>query len=233
MDDPGPAALLATLLLGDGRFPAGAHAHSLGLEAAVNADLVRDLDDLTRWLDGQLHTTWTVDVAVALHAHALAGSAAPAEAWRRLDGEVTARTTSPELRAVSRQLGRQLLRAATRAWPSAALAELQDLHPDGPHVAVVQGAAGAAAGLDAGATAAVVLHGAAQLATSAAVRLLGLDPYAVVGMLADLGPVLASVATVSVAAVGDDPRRLPAVGAPATDLLLARHATADGRLFAS
>jgi urease accessory protein len=229
----GPAALLATLLLGDGRFPAGAHAHSLGLEAAVGADLVRDLDDLARWLEGQLHTTWTVDVAVALHAHVLAGEVVPAAAWWGLDVEVTARATSPQLRAVSRQLGRQLLRAAARAWPSAVLAELQDLHPDGPHVAVVQGAAGAAAGIGADATAAVVLHGAAQLATSAAVRLLGLDPYAVVGMLADLGPELASVASVQVAAVGDDPCRLPAVGAPATDLLLARHATADGRLFAS
>jgi urease accessory protein len=233
MGTPGPAVLLATLLLGDGRFPAGTHAHSLGLEAAVGADLVRDLDDLTRWLDGQLHTTWTVDVAVALHAHTLAVGAASAEAWRRLDVEVTARTTSPQLRTVSRRLGRQLLRAVGRAWPSAALVELQDLHPSGPHVAVVQGAAGAAAGIGAEATATVVLHGAAQLATSAAVRLLGLDPYAVVGTLADLGPELASVASAGLAAVGDDPSDLPAVGAPTTDLLLARHATADGRLFAS
>jgi urease accessory protein len=67
-------------------------------------------------------------------------------AWRTLDAEVTARTTSPLLREVSRQLGRQLLRAASRTWPSAALASLPDVHPDGPHVAVVQGAAARAPG---------------------------------------------------------------------------------------
>lgn len=226
------ASLLAALLLGDGRFPAGAHAHSLGLEAAVGAGLVTDLDDLARWIDGQRHTTWRLDAAVAVHAHHLAVAAAPRDAWDRLDVEVTARTTSPQLREVSRRLGRQLLRTVARTWPATSLVVLAD-HPDGPHVAVVQGAAGAAAALDATATVAVVLHGAVQLATSAAVRLLGLDPYAVVALVADLGPAFAADVERAVVAGARDPSALPAAGAPMTDVLLARHEVADGRLFAS
>jgi urease accessory protein len=227
------AVVLPALLLGDGRFPSGAHAHSLGLETAVGTGLVGDLADLSRWVEGQLGTTWRLDAAVAVLAARFAGGGvADASAWHRLDLEVTARTTSPELRRVSRQLGRQLLRAVGRTWPSAALAILPEVHPDGPHVTVVQGVAAAAAGLDAATTAAVTVHGSVQLATSAAVRLLGLDPYAVVGLVADLGPRLEALCH-DAAATSDDPATLPSAGAPMTDLLLAHHAVADGRLFAS
>ncbi|MTV27428.1 urease accessory protein UreF [Nitriliruptoraceae bacterium ZYF776] len=235
--DPLPAAdaraTFALLLLGDGRFPSGAHAHSLGIEAAVAAGLVDDLDGLQRWIDGHLHTTWRLDAAVAVHAHRLVGAGAPPAAFDHLDVEVTARTTSPELRAASRQLGRQLLRAASRTWPAPALAALGGRHPDGPHVAVVQGVAAAVAGLSAADAATVVLHGAVQLASSAALRLLGLDPYAIVAAVADLAPALAAVVAEVVAAAGGDAADLPAAGAPRTDLLLAVHATADGRLFTS
>jgi urease accessory protein len=227
------AATFAALLLGDGRFPSGAHAHSLGVEAAVRAGLVSDLHDLGGWVEGHLHTTWRTDTAATVLAHRWASRPTAPEAWDRLDAEVTARTTSPQLRAASRQLGRQLLRAAARTWPSATSATLTDRHAGGPHVAVVQGVAGAAAGLDATTAAAVALHGSLQVAVSAGVRLLGLDPYAVVAAVADLAPRAAAVVDDAVAAGPDDPADLPALGAPMTDLLLAAHATADGRLFTS
>jgi urease accessory protein len=228
------ARTLATLLLGDGRLPSGVHAHSTGLEAAAGAGLVRDLDDLAAWVAGNLATGWRLDAAVAVHARALALAGASAGAWADLDAEVTARLTSPQLRDVSRRLGRQLLRVAGRTWPSAALAAFVATHPDGPHVAVVQGAAAASAGLTATQTAAVTVHGAVQGATSAAVRLLGLDPYAVTGLVADLGPRLAALCDEVVdRADHGDPAALPAAGAPMLDVLLAHHAVADGRLFAS
>ena len=229
----GAVAAMAMLALGDGRFPSGAHAHSLGLEAAATAGLVRDIDDLAAWVDGHLGTTWRTDAAVACLAARLATTSATPAAWTRLDDEVTARTTSPQLREASRRLGRQLLRSAGRTWPSAALASVADVHADGPHVAVVQGVLGAAAGLSGTAVAGVVLHGSVQLATSAAVRLLGLDPYAVAGLTADLVPRLAAVAREVAAATADDPALLPAAGAAMTDVLLAHHAVADGRLFAT
>ena len=44
------------LLIADGRFPAGAHAHSSGLEAAVAAGRVTDLTTLAEYLRGRLAT---------------------------------------------------------------------------------------------------------------------------------------------------------------------------------
>ena len=48
--------LATLLLLADGRLPSGAHAHSGGLEAAVAAGRVTDLDSLTGFLHGRLAT---------------------------------------------------------------------------------------------------------------------------------------------------------------------------------
>ncbi|MFC3500001.1 urease accessory protein UreF [Micromonospora krabiensis] len=57
------------LLLADGRFPAGAHAHSGGLEAAVAAGRVTDLDSLEAFLVGRLATAGLVGAAFAAAAH--------------------------------------------------------------------------------------------------------------------------------------------------------------------
>ncbi|WP_434739820.1 urease accessory protein UreF [Micromonospora sp. SH-82] len=57
------------LLLADGRFPAGAHAHSGGLEAAVKAGRVRDLATLEGFLRGRLATAGLVGAAFAAAAH--------------------------------------------------------------------------------------------------------------------------------------------------------------------
>ncbi|MEU8166805.1 urease accessory UreF family protein [Micromonospora sp. NPDC049004] len=76
------------LLLADGRFPAGAHAHSGGLEAAVAAGRVNDLASLESFLVGRLTTAGLVGAAFAAAAHRVAspvgGSAAePAPATAR------------------------------------------------------------------------------------------------------------------------------------------------------
>ncbi|MFF5180139.1 urease accessory protein UreF [Micromonospora sp. NPDC000316] len=57
------------LLLADGRFPAGAHAHSGGLEAAVAAGRVDDLASLEAFLLGRLATAGLVGAAFAAAAH--------------------------------------------------------------------------------------------------------------------------------------------------------------------
>ncbi|MGA9693046.1 MAG: urease accessory protein UreF, partial [Pseudonocardiaceae bacterium] len=48
---------LASLLLADSRLPTGGHAHSGGVEAAVERGLVRDESDLTLFLAGRLRGT--------------------------------------------------------------------------------------------------------------------------------------------------------------------------------
>jgi len=232
---PGAAPLAVALLLADGRLPTGAHAHSGGLEAAVGRGLVADVADLVAWVGGCLHTTWALDAAAAALAHGLAGDGrevAPAAAWSRLDAEVAARTTSGPARATSRTLGRQLLRTGRAAWPGPALEAAAAVHPNGPLQPLALGALAAGAGVDAASTALLSLHHAVQGATTAAVRLLGLDPYAVGAASAVLAPDL-DAAAARAAAHGPDPADLPAAGAPMLDVLLHAHDRAERRLFAS
>jgi urease accessory protein len=63
---------VAALLLSDSRFPAGGHAHSGGVEAAVTAGTVADLDSLGTFLRGRLRTAGltAAGLAAAACAHA-------------------------------------------------------------------------------------------------------------------------------------------------------------------
>ncbi|WP_035925542.1 urease accessory UreF family protein [Pseudofrankia saprophytica] len=60
-----PAARAALLVLADGRLPAGGHAHSGGVEAAVVDGGVTGLDDLAAFLLGRLGTTGLVAASFA------------------------------------------------------------------------------------------------------------------------------------------------------------------------
>jgi len=69
---------------------------------------------------------------------------------------------------------------------------------------------------------------------SAAVRLLGLDPLAVSGLLARLAADADAVASDATrVAASNDWASLPAPGSPALDLLAEQHLSADARLFES
>ena len=219
------------LLLADARFPAGGHAHSAGVEAAVAIGDVRDLGSLDRYLRARLATTGRVDAAFAAAVCAAAiDGRLDAELLTRLDAEYSARVPSPYLRSVSRRLGRQLVRAAVRTWPSPALTRLAS-SPDGAHQAIVLGAAAAAVGATPDDTAGLAIHHLVGAVTSAAVRLLGLDPV--------------EVATLHAAAAGsatdrllhdrpwvvDDPADLPADGGSLTEILGEHHGSLSARLF--
>ncbi|CAN5221744.1 urease accessory UreF family protein [soil metagenome] len=227
------SSAMARMLLADGRFPSGAHAHSAGVEAAVGAGLVRDLRDLEGWLVGCLHRHWLTEAAAAVHAAGLVSDEAPGEGWVHLDGEMTARTTSPLQRRASRVLGRQMLRAGGAVWPHPTLTTAAAVHPDGPVLPLAQGAVGAAAGLDPADVAGICVYGSVQGASTAAIRLLGLDPYAVAGLLGRLASTVEQLTEAAVLAGAGSARDLPAQGAPVLDLLLAAHDRADMRLFAT
>ena len=220
-------SLAALLLLSDGRFPAGGHAHSGGAEAAVRAGRVRDSADLAAFLTGRLHTS-------GLTAAALAAAAAGGWSAAVLDEAADARTPSPALRATSRRLGRQLLRAALAAWPHPDLERLRADHPGGAHQPVVLGIAARAAGLTPAQAAAAAVHESVNGPATACVRLLGLDPYEVAAALARLAPRLDAVAAEAVAAASHhDVDLLPASSAPLLDLYAEQHGSWKVRLFAS
>ncbi|WP_433260586.1 urease accessory protein UreF [Micromonospora vinacea] len=228
------------LLLADGRFPAGAHAHSGGLEAAVAAGRVTDLASLEAFLAGRLATAGLVGAAFAAAAHraAVAETAGPARsvvrvgALARLDAELDARTAAPALRAVSRRQGRALLRAGRAIWPDAPFADLPST-PGGPHQPLVLGLLCAAAGLSRVETATVAAYGTLTGAASAGVRLLGLDPYRVQAVLVGLADACDGTAADAARAADDPPERLPAASAPLADIHAEVHATWEVRLFAS
>ncbi|WP_433124461.1 urease accessory protein UreF [Micromonospora sp. CA-240977] len=250
------------LLLADGRFPAGAHAHSGGLEAAVAAGRVRDLASLEAFLVGRLATAGLVGAAFAAAAHraarpgsadgaeavgsvggaevaesvgrsaVLAGSAARPRMLAQLDLELDARTASPTLRAISRRQGRALLRAGRAIWPDAPFGDLPATSC-GVHQPLVLGLLCAAAGLSRVETATIAAYGTLTGAASAGVRLLGLDPYQVQAVLVGLADVCDGTAADAARAADDPPERLPAAAAPLADIHAEIHATWEVRLFAS
>ena len=218
----------AALLLADGRFPAGGHAHSGGLEAAVTGGTVRDVDTLGPFLRGRLRTTGLVTAALAA-----AACGGDASRWAGLDAEADARTPSPAQREASRRQGRALLRAARIAWPSAAWDELGRT----PHQAIGLGAAAAAAGCTPAEAALIAAYQSVTGPASAAVRLLALDPLRVSALLATLAAEIDDIARQATlaarAASGGGAGELPYSSAPALDLLAEAHARAEVRLFAS
>ncbi|MCB1002394.1 MAG: hypothetical protein KDB40_24090 [Acidimicrobiales bacterium] len=219
----------ALLLLADSRFPTGAHAHSAGVEASHGRGDLRTIADLEAFLDGRLCTVAPTDAAFT------AASCAHPSRRADLDAELAARTPSPRLRALSRSLGRQLLRPAARAWPSTAYDTLRAVHPDGPMQAVALGAVAAAAGLGPERAALVSAHHLVGAITTAAVRLIGLDPFDVQAMAAARAPrleQLAADAALAAERYGDgDP--LPSTTSLLADVLAEHHATWEVRLFAS
>ncbi|MGW7516307.1 urease accessory protein UreF [Streptomyces sp. NPDC054796] len=218
----------ALLVLADGRFPAGGHAHSGGAEAAVKAGRITGAADLGTFCRGRLHTSGLV--AAALAAASCAGVLDPLT----LDEAADARTPSPALRATARKLGRQMTRAARAAWPSPELEALAAARPRGAHQPVVLGLAARAAGLRPLDAAYAAAYESVSGPATAAVRLLSLDPFDATGVLARLAPELDEVAGQAAAtARTDDADTLPAASAPLLDIAAEDHATWHMRLFAS
>ncbi|MFE9774517.1 urease accessory protein UreF [Streptomyces sp. NPDC005931] len=220
----------ALLVLADGRFPAGGHAHSGGAEAAVGAGRITGAASLEDFCRGRLHTTGLVSAALAA---AAALGADPV----LLDEAADARTPSPALRTAARRLGRQLLRAARATWPSPELDALAQRFPKGAHQPVVLGLTARAAGLGPDDAAHCAVYESMGGPATATVRLLSLDPLDATGILARLAPEADRIADRAVEAarrVADEGiGALPAASAPLPEIAAEAHAARPVRLFAS
>ncbi|GHH12060.1 urease accessory protein UreF [Streptomyces lanatus] len=220
----------ALLVLADGRFPAGGHAHSGGAEAAVKAGRITGAASLEEFCRGRLHTAGLV-------AASLAAAAAGGVDVVALDEAADARTPSPALRLAARKLGRQLMRAGRATWPSAELETLARRFPKGAHQPVVLGVVARAAGLGAEEAAYCAAYESVSGAASATVRLLSLDPFDATAVLARLAPELDRVVDRAVEAgrgvVAGGVDELPAVSSPLLEIGAEVHAACAVRLFAS
>lgn len=224
------------LLLLDSRAPAGAYHHSGAMEAAVRAGLVNGLADLEDFCAARLRTSARVGAAFAAASCHLAERSvmrAPGD-WALLDAELDARTPSEAMRTASRQLGRGLVRLLRSVQPQADLdTAFGRCAGPAPHHPLVLGAAVRLAGGGPELAARAAALAACAGPASAAVRLLGLDPFAVQAMLARLAPVIDACAAAAALTAGAPPAELPADAAPVLDLLADFHLTAEVRLFAS
>ncbi|MGW7084291.1 urease accessory protein UreF [Streptomyces sp. NPDC054871] len=220
----------ALLVLADGRFPAGGHAHSGGAEEAVKAGRITGAADLEEFCRGRLHTTGLVSAA-------LAAAAALGLDPLDLDEAADARTPSAALRVAGRRLGRQMMRAARAAWPDPALDQLAAARPKGAHQPVVLGLAARVAGLGPEDAAYCSAYECVSGPATATVRLLSLDPFDATGVLARLAPELDLVARAAAdaarCALVDGVDALPAASAPLLEVGAEAHAGWAARLFAS
>jgi urease accessory protein len=253
---------LATLLvLADGRLPAGGHAHSGGLEAQVAAGRIRGLDDVYAFLRGRLNTGGLV--AAAFAAAACRRPAEWAALDEAFDARTPSPALRKASRAQGRALlraGRSMwplpksahTTANPTPGPAAASPAAQAAGSSAPrpagslagspaggsapremHQPIALGLLAAGAGLGPLEAAVAAAHGTTTGAASAAVRLLGLDPYAVHGLIARLAPDCDRIAALAARRSDDPVDDLPAAGSPLLDIGAEHHATWEVRLFAS
>jgi urease accessory protein len=214
---------LLMMLLGDARLPVAGHTQSAGLEAAVQHGLTAA--EVPLYLAARLSSVVRVEAGTAVAAlhHLTHGLAAEpvVRAW-------AARTPSAALRRTSRMQGRALIRVAVRLWPdSPALTAV----PAAPPRPVVLGAVAATVGLRSGELARLVGYDDVQTVTSAALKLLPLDPAVVTGWVHDALPLVAALADEVARTI--DPARIPAVGAPQAEVWAEAHARSTRRLFSA
>ena len=214
-------SVASLLLLADGRFPDGSHAHSHGLEAAVDAGRVHDTASLADYVTGRLWTTGRTDAAAARLAAAGVDPGVLDAAW-------CVRTPSAAAVATSRSLGRSLVRTAARLVPDRPLA-LADGRP--PVQPVALGLLARALGCDPAEAALASAHGTAATLSAAGLRLLSLDPFDVAAALYALRPEVDGVAASTIGLGGAED--LPHASTPFAEIDVEHQLALPSRLFRS
>ena len=125
------------------------------------------------------------------------------------------------------------VRTGRQVWPDERLDTLFETAPEGMHQAVALGAVAAAAGIAPSDAAFCGLHHLTSGSATAALRLLGLDPFLLTALLASLGPAMEDLATTAVEMLDIPLDALPAQGGPLAEILAEDHANWEVRLFAS
>ncbi|WP_159500581.1 urease accessory protein UreF [Microbacterium sp. 18062] len=233
--------LTLALLLADARLPAGGHAYSAGLEPALHAGLgIREVPAL---ITTRLLTVGLVDAGTAIAAAAVAhagGGAGPGPAGasgtgdriRSVDAQWCARTPSPSSRAISRSLGRGLLRLAGSLFPDhAAIAACRARTSDERPLCrpVVLGVVATIAGLSFADTARLVFYDEAQAMAAAMLKLEPADPARSARWVLDA--CAAAESRIGELDVCTDPALIPAPATPQMDEWSETHSRTRERLF--
>ena len=223
---------LSLLQFTDGLFPAGAYAHSFGLEYLVQSGEVRDAAGAEAFLRAYLAGCAALIDAVALvcaRRAAANGFLAPCLA---LDELLEAVKSPSELRDASRQMGRQTLRVATHIPCHPLLDEFcrsvaDEITPG--HHSIVFGMIGGILQWNALEMTGAYLYSTSAALVGAALRLLPLGQLAGQRILWNAGPLIAALAE----AAQDKQEADMWSFAPALEIASMRHALLDARLFRS
>jgi urease accessory protein len=217
----GGAAVLE-LLLADARTPSGGHAHSGGLEAAIDAGM--RAEEVPGFIRARLQTVGRCEAALAFRA----AQARRLDELIALDLEAVARTAAEPLRRASGQLGRGLLRTACKWWPDDELLRGYRAASEVTPRPVALGAIARAGGLTARAAARLSLYDDAATVAAAAVKLTALDAAVASGWLVALADEVDDLASCEPAGPA-----LPSTSTPLLDRRALAHARRERRLFAS
>ena len=102
----------------DSQFPSGAYAHSMGLEELTQRGLVKNADDVERFIHHQvLPSLCAFELPFLVRVHRAAAKEDAAEV-RRMDDELEAWKLSAEMRQASRQIGSRRLALVRKLAPS-------------------------------------------------------------------------------------------------------------------
>jgi urease accessory protein len=227
-----PEALLALLQFSDGLFPAGAYAHSYGLETYAQRDALRDAGQTESLVRAQLQGSVGQADAVAVVLTSRAFKAGDLVQCLDLDTMLEAMKPATELREASHQLGRQTLRTARALLDAPLVSEfagIADTNVTPCHHAVVFGIVAGAYGWRPFEAAAAYLYSSSAAMVGAALRLVPLGQLQGQLIIHRLAPLIASLADAA-ANLGIDAM---SSFAPALEIAAMRHARLEGRLFRS
>ena len=223
---------LSLLQFADGLFPAGAYAHSFGLESYVQSAEVSDAAGVEAFLRSYLEGAVAPTDAVALLCASRASKTADLPTCFALDETLDAMKTASELRDASRQMGRQTLRVANHLPCPGLLTEFseavaKDLTPG--HHPVIFGMIGGVMAWPAREMVSAYLYSTSAALVGAALRLLPLGQLAGQRILWNVKPLIANLAEDAQDKTQADMWSF----APALEVASMHHAMLDARLFRS
>jgi urease accessory protein len=223
---------LSLLQFSDGLFPAGAYAHSFGLECCVQSGEVHDAAGVEAFLRAYLEGCAGPMDGVALVCARRVAAKENLAACLALDETLDAMKTSSELRDASKQMGRQSLRVATHLPCHPLLEQFGKAVADGAtpcHHPIVFGMIGGVLGWDALEMTGAHLYSTSAALVGAALRLLPLGQLAGQRVVWNVRPVIATLAEEAQDKNEQDMWSF----APALEIASMRHALLDARLFRS
>ena len=220
------------LQFSDGLFPAGAYAHSFGLEWYVQAGIVSDAASLEALLRSYLEAGVAPADARTLLRAWTAATAEDMERCLRLDAMVDALKPAEELRNASRQMGRQTLRTANtlldHVFVHSFYGKVEECLTPGHHP-VAMGVVGGALAWDPQEMVSAYLYSSSAALVNAALRLFPLGQLAGQRILWNLQPLFEQLS----ADVLESREEEIWSFTPALEIAAMRHSTLDARLFRS